>query len=168
MFSIGEYVVYGTVGVCTVEEITTLDMRDVPKEKEYYVLVPLSTKSNRVFVPVDNTRVVMRRVITKDEAIKLIDSMPGLEEIRIENPKLTDMVFKETLKTCEVTACARVIKTLYRSNMERLERGKKITASGEKYLRIAEDALYSELAVVLSIDRRDVPRYIGERLGITA
>lgn len=167
MFNIGEYVVYGTVGVCTVEDITTLDMRDVPKEKKYYVLVPLSTKSNRIFAPVDHTKVPMRKIITKDEAIKLIDSMPELEDIQIDNPKLTDAIYKETLKTCEVIAYARVIKTLYKFNKKRVEQGKKITASGEKFLRIAEDALYSELAIVLSIERNDVPKYIGERIGMT-
>lgn len=167
MFNIGEYVVYGTAGVCTVEDITTLNMRDVPKEKQYYVLSPLSTKSNRIFVPVEHTKVPMRKIITKEEAEKLIDNWPNLEEIRIENPKLADSIFKETLKTCDADEFAKVIKTLYGRNKKRLEQGKKITASGEKYMRIAEEALYAELALALSIEKKEVPQYIEERLKCT-
>ena len=64
MFKIGEYVVYGNTGVCKVEDITTMDM--VGTEKEYYVLVPVYNKNGRAFLPVDNTKVVIRPVLTKD------------------------------------------------------------------------------------------------------
>lgn len=164
MFKIGEYVVYGTVGVCTVENITTLNMRDVPKEKQYYVLEPLSRRSNKIFAPVENAKVPMRKIITKDEAEKLIEKMPGLEEIQVENRKLADSIFKEMLKTGDVDEFAKVIKTLYVSNRKRVKQGKKVTATGERYMRIAEEALYSELAVALSTPKDRVSHYIEERL----
>jgi CarD family transcriptional regulator len=164
MYKIGEYVVYGTAGVCQVEDITTLNMRDVPKEKQYYVLTPLNIRANHIFAPVEHTKVPMRKIITRDEAEQLIERLPELEEIVIENPKFAESILKETLKSCDVNEFARVIKTLYNNNKKRLAQGKKITASGEKYLRIAEDGLYAELALVLEIDRKEVPRYIEDRL----
>lgn len=42
MFSEGDYVVYGLNGVCRVDGITNLDMNDIPKDKKYYVLLPIN------------------------------------------------------------------------------------------------------------------------------
>ena len=40
MFEKGDYVVYGTKGVCQVEEITELAMKGTAEGKLYYVLRP--------------------------------------------------------------------------------------------------------------------------------
>ena len=38
VFKKGEYIVYGTTGVCQVMDITTMERKDAPQEKLYYVL----------------------------------------------------------------------------------------------------------------------------------
>ena len=38
MFEQGEYIVYGSTGVCKVEKVTTMDMDGVPGDKLYYIL----------------------------------------------------------------------------------------------------------------------------------
>ena len=40
MFEQGEYIVYGSTGVCKVEKVTTMDMDGVPGDKLYYILRP--------------------------------------------------------------------------------------------------------------------------------
>ena len=40
--------------------------------------------------------------------------------------------------------------------VKRIESGKKITATDEKYMRLAEKALYSELAIALGISKDKV------------
>ena len=40
MYSVGQYVVCGNKGVCTIEDITTLDISGVDKAKLYYILKP--------------------------------------------------------------------------------------------------------------------------------
>ena len=47
----------------------------------------------------------------------------------------------------------------------RLSKGKKVTASDERYLRTAEDNLYGELAISLNIDKNDVEQYIMDKIG---
>ena len=37
MYKKGEYVIYGSSGVCQVGDVTTLDIDNVPKDREYYV-----------------------------------------------------------------------------------------------------------------------------------
>ena len=51
MFSIGQYVVCGNKGVCTVEQITTLDISGVDKAKMYYILKPVYASTSTVYVP---------------------------------------------------------------------------------------------------------------------
>ena len=38
MFEIGEYIVYGTKGVCQVEDISQVDIPGANKDRLYYVL----------------------------------------------------------------------------------------------------------------------------------
>ena len=93
MFGIGEYVVYGMNGVCEVEAVGPMNMSGVDCEKEYYTLTPLYTKGSKVYTPVNNQKIVMRKVVDKDEAYELIDEMTTIEEIQEEN-SLCDLSYK--------------------------------------------------------------------------
>ena len=68
MYEVGDLIVYGRTGICEVTEITTLKMDGVPKDKLYYILRPVREKRGKVFTPVDNEKIVMRKVISKEEA----------------------------------------------------------------------------------------------------
>ena len=61
------YVIYGSSGVCKVGEVTTLNLENIPKDKEYYVLFP-KNNGGTIYVPVDVASTKMRKVITKEEA----------------------------------------------------------------------------------------------------
>ena len=67
MYEVGDMIVYGRTGICEVTEITTLKMDGVPKDKLYYILRPVREKRGKVFTPVDNEKIVMRRVISKED-----------------------------------------------------------------------------------------------------
>ena len=57
-----------------------------------------------------------------------------------------------------------VLKTLWKRNRERTARGKKETAMDKKYFRIAQDNLYTELAVSLKIGTDEVKEYIAGKI----
>ena len=71
MFQIGDYIVYGTSGVCRVEKIGPVDLPDVSKDKLYYTLSPVRNPGGHIYTPVDNQRVVMRPILTEDETEQL-------------------------------------------------------------------------------------------------
>ena len=52
MYKKREYVIYGSSGVCQVGDVTTLDIDNVPKDREYYVLFP-KDNGGTIYVPVD-------------------------------------------------------------------------------------------------------------------
>ena len=41
MFETGDYVIYGHTGICQVMGTTTMDMDGIPKDRLYYVLIPI-------------------------------------------------------------------------------------------------------------------------------
>lgn len=164
MFSIGEYVVCGNKGVCVVEKITRLDITGADKEKEYYILKPLYLSGSTVYVPVDSPKEPMRRVLRREEAQRLIESIPKLTLLDISNEKLSEQVYRECMRTNSCEEWVRVIKTIYLRKQKRLEAGRKVTAVDAKYFRMAEESLYGELAVALEMPRGEVEAYITEAM----
>lgn len=164
MFEKGEYIVYGTSGVCQVEDITTMEMGGVAGDRLFYVLVPSNQKGGKIFTPVDNKKIFMRRVMNEEEASRLIDEILGIEELWISNEKLREAQYKECLKSCDCKEWIRIIKTLYLRKRSRSAQGKRITSTDEKYLRMAQEYLYSELEIPLGIPRARMEEYISERI----
>lgn len=160
MFKKGEYVVAGNKGVCSVEDVTTLDISGVDKEREYYILKPVYVPGSTIYVPVDAAVDSMRSVLTKEEAKKLIGEITQIEEISTSNDKLLEQEYRGCMKTNNCEEWAKIIKTIYIRKQKRQEAGRKVTAVDAKYYRIAEDNLYGELSVVLDIPKADVENYI--------
>lgn len=163
MFLVGEYIIYGTTGVCRVEAVGPMQMSGM-NDKEYYTLLPVYSKGSKVFTPVDNQKVVMRRVLTKEEAQKLVDSIPSIELLWVADEKRREDIYKEALKTCDPREWIKIIKTLYLRKMSRIAEGKKVTVSDGKYLHMAEERLYEELAHALEMEKDEIAPYIAEHV----
>lgn len=161
MFGIGEYVVCGNKGVCTVEQITTLDISGVDKAKMYYILKPVYAVSSTVYVPVDSAMTSMRHILTAQEASKLVEDIPGIPLLEITNEKYADQYYKECMKSNDCGKWVQVIKTINERKQKRLQAGRKETAVDSKYLKLAEDHLYGELAIALNMERGQVCSYIA-------
>ena len=160
MFEKGEYVVAGNKGVCLVDDITTLNISGVDKEREYYILKPVYVSGSTVYVSVDTAEDSMRKVLTKKEADNLISGIPKIPLITTTNDKLLEQEYRGCMKTNCCEEWIRIIKTIYLRKQKRLEAGRKVTAVDAKYFRIAEDNLYGELAIALDIPRSQVATYI--------
>lgn len=162
MFQAGEYIIYGTRGVCLVKEVGTLDFSQ--RDKLYYTLEPLYMAGSIVYAPVEAKGVVMRQVMTRDEAMALIESIPDIEELWIRDEKSRENAYKEAIKGCDNRELVRIIKTIYNRGRSRMAEGKKITVADNKYFKIAEENLYGELAVSLSMTREEVKDFITEHV----
>lgn len=172
MFEKGEYIVYGRSGICRIEDITHLSISGADKKRLYYVLSPLNIKGNRVYFPVDKKDANARKVITEQEAWALLDEIPDIKEIGVTNEKLREESYKQALNSCDYRQWVAVIKTLYQRKKTRISQGKKVGATDERYLKMAEDALYGELAFVMGKNRADMEpfifHYIKEKDGAEA
>lgn len=162
MFKVGDYVICGNKGVCTVESITTLNIAGVDKEREYYILKPLYMGGSTVYVPVDSSKESMRSVLKRDEAQKLIEAIPRIPLMVITNEKLTEQMYKDCIKKNSCEELVKMIKTIYLRKQKRIQAGRKVTAVDAKYSHMAEENLYGELAVALNMNRKDVEGCVTE------
>ena len=87
MFKIGEHVVYKH-DVCLLKEVKK--GRD---DKEYYVLVPITDNTLKIEIPTDLANKNIKKLITKEYALELIQKMKEIEVIKIDT-KLLESVYK--------------------------------------------------------------------------
>lgn len=160
MFEMGTMLVHPTYGVCEIVQIGKIQMKNVKNDHVYYTLVPLYDKKSRLFIPTDSDGLGLRPVMSKESAQKLVDNLAEMEPIPVQNEKEREKLFKELLKTGNCEDISRIIKTLYLRKQARLTAGKKTVSLDEKYLFIAREHLYGELAVALGIDKEGVEAYI--------
>ena len=164
MFEIGELIIYGNTGVCEVMGVTKPQMAGVSDERLYYELKPRFQRESRIMTPVENSKVPMRRILNKTEAMQLINDMPNIDALRIESDKIREATYKECIRSGDCVQWIRIIKTLYDRRLERQRQGKRMTATDERYLRQAEDYLYSELSIPLDMPRENVESFITETI----
>lgn len=158
MFEVGEKIIYGENGVCTIDTIAPLPPG--PADKLYYYLTPFI--GNGIYYTPVNSSVFMRPVMTREEAEALIDSIPSIEPaICLDNRfNHVDAFYKELFKqhTCE--ALVSIVKGLRSRMAER----KTKSSRAELTMRRARDMLNGELAVALEISPEEVEDYIKNRL----
>ncbi|MDO5011267.1 MAG: CarD family transcriptional regulator [Intestinibacter bartlettii] len=164
MFNKGEYVIYGNVGVCEIMDISTLDIHGAPKDKLYYILKPLNQSKSTVFTPIDNKKVVIRKIISKEDVETLLSDIKNIKELLVEDERFREKAYKECIKSCQCRKLLSLIKTIYYRKEERLNEGKKLSATDEKYFKIAQDNLHAELSMSLKVPIDQMEDYILDKV----
>lgn len=164
MFNKGEYVIYGNTGVCEIIDISTLDIHGAPKDKLYYILKPVNQNKSKVFTPVDNTKVVIRKLASKEDVEEIIGDIPNIKELLVQDEKLREQTYKECIKSCQCRQLISLIKTIYSRKEQRLNQGKKLSATDEKYFKLAQDTLNTEFAISLKLSVDEMEHYILNRV----
>ena len=161
MFYVGEKIIYGENGVCTVEKIEPLGMSGASKEKLYYHLSPL-IGTGTYFAPVDSGA-FMRPVMSREEAEALIDAMPGIQPAICNDNRFNhvDAFYKELFRQHSCEALVAIVKGL----RTRMATRKTRSSRAEATMKRARDMLHGELSVALDMDMSQVEDYIRSRIG---
>lgn len=162
MYSVGEKIVYGEHGVCTVEKVAPLDASGSAKGRLYYHLSPL-IGSGTFFSPVDSGA-YMRPVMSRSEAEALIEAMPGIEPAICHDNRFNhvDAFYKELFRAHSCEALVSIVKGLDLRISER----KTKSSRAEATMKRAKDMLHGELSVALGIELCDVENYILKRVKV--
>ncbi|MDR0851194.1 MAG: CarD family transcriptional regulator [Clostridiales Family XIII bacterium] len=165
MFCIGDKIIYGNSGVCEVQDITTLDLNNAHAGELYYVLKPLY-QTCTVYTPVDNDKVLMRPVISKREAEKLITKIPKMRVDAYSCESLNELSghYQSVINTLDGEELIRLTMSIYTKNQLRTEQKLKPGAIDQKYMKQAEDLLFGEFAVALGIQKEEVADYIAGKV----
>ncbi|MGE4273580.1 MAG: CarD family transcriptional regulator [Desulfitobacterium sp.] len=163
MFKINDYVVYGSSGSCEIVDIVReKDISD--NDTEYYVLQPAYHNNITIKTPVNNPKVLMRPIMTREDVLSLIATMPELEPILASDDRHKNESYKAALKTGQSEEWVKVIKALYIEQQERLEAGKKLAKADDDIMKAAEKNLHEEFALALNISPDEVLPYILEHV----
>ena len=164
MFSVNDHVVFGNHGICVIKAIGPLDLGIAERGRLYYTLEPLYTQKNTIYTPVDSEKNSLRRAITREEALELIDRIPQVETVWVPDEKRREERYREIMRQNDCMGWMQIIKTLYLKRQKRLAEGRKNTARVELYLKLAEDFLYGEFAAALDVEKGEVEDLIGRRV----
>ncbi len=160
MFEVGQRVIYGTHGVCEIVKIDTVDIPGVDAGRMYYHLSSVLNESSLMYAPVDNPKLAIRLVMTREEALSLIDEMPSIDLLTVEIEKQRENIYKESMRSLDNRKIVSLLKTVRAREEERIAAGKRMTAVDERYMKQAQTQLYSEMAIALEIDRDQVEDFI--------
>ena len=163
MFQPGDLVVYGTTGVCRVEDITTPSGAEAGKV--YYLLKPLY-QNGTVYTPVEHGKIPIRPILTETEATALIDAMPSVAPQTISGTTMqaVSAQYQEALRQNDCQSRLQLLKYIYEKQHPDTPGKQRVSSLDERFRKQCEQLLYGELAVSLGISMEEVPAYIEKRL----
>lgn len=169
LYKVGDLILYGGTGVCRVTEIVPKRASRTAPERLYYVLTPLY-QTGTITTPVDNDKVFTRPVISREEAMRLIDQIPTIQAEAYNNQNLQQLEnhYKSELESHDCLDLLRLTMSTYRKKAEREQAKLKFGAVDRRYMERAENLLFGELAVALDITRENVQDFIHARLNVAA
>lgn len=165
MFEIGELIMYGTNGVCRVDGFCHSPF-DANDDREYYVLKPLYDPSNLViYTPVGNDAVVMRRLISQENAEKLLRDIDNIDAVKVESEKSRRDAYREALRTGEPINYIRIVKAVRRRREEFGRTRRRLPDLDIDFEHSAYTCLLGELSEVLGKTRNEIDALISELIG---
>ena len=160
MFKTGDIFVYGANGACV---ITGIKEEKFGREtKTYYILSPFYDSRETIFVPVDNEALTgkMKRVLSKEEILDMIKSLPECESIWNDNANIRREEFRKIINAAERSELLKLLKTLHEQKQKLESAGKNLSVSDDRFYRKTQNIIHSEIAVVLNLEMKEVETFI--------
>ncbi len=163
MLSIGTVFLYGTNGVCRVDEIRREKIRG--EEQDYYILTPLFTRGSTIHIPVDSAylREKMRPILTPEQARELAQRAPYEPTEWIADDTERGNRFRQIIADCDRRELIRMPKTIYCRRRELSAIGRRLHSADENAWRSAEKIVREEMAHVLHLEPEKVMSFLFER-----
>lgn len=164
MFQIGDLLFYGTNGVCRVSEICSSPF-DSTDTRSFYKLTPISEHSTLViFTPIDNDRVVMRPLISKEEAEALIARLGEIEKVAVAVEKYRKDAYREAIREGAPEGFVKILKTVRARREVFRKTRRRVPDLDNDFEFTAKNCLYGELCTVLGIPREEIHRIVTESI----
>ncbi len=162
----GDFVVYGTNGICKIDDIQKMTFPMEKEEHTYYILKPISSTTSTLFVPSNRQELVskMRYILTRDEIDAILCAPKEKEMGWIEDKNARASVFKNMMTDGSPEKLLKLIRCLYERKSYLFENGKKLTITDDGILTSAEKLVREEFAFALGIDEDKVAEYIENKI----
>ena len=162
MFSIGDIVVYRH-HVCKIAKVH----ENYFDNEDYFELHTLFENTLKLYIAISKAEPpACRSVMTKEQALALIDKIPFAEPIdekALAKNAGTSALVERRIKE-EYDRRLKSAESVHEHCIKREEMGRKITMTDKKYFDTVERMLCDELAVALDIDRDKIKDYLANRV----
>lgn len=167
-YKIGEYVVYGSNGICKINDIKDMTLSPIIGERNYYVLEQMNARSSTIYVATDNETLCakMRYVLTEKEILAILRGVKESSISWIDDRKMRAKSFYDILHNGSHEELLLMIGCIYLKGRELSEIGKRLSDSDSGILRSAEKIVREEFAFALGIESEKVGEFIRSELGI--
>ena len=157
MFQIGELLVYGSSGVCRVEDLCRPNRTGRDRDALYYQLKPLY-QDGLIYAPVENCKVVMRPLISAEAAQELLSLLPSLpsEIYHAPTTQALTQYYQAIIRSHDCQKLAEMLLSIYAKQQQAEAHNRRLGLVDERYLKQAERLLCGELAMALQTDYAEV------------
>ena len=171
MFSVGDKVVHHDYGICRINKISSRSFPGQDK-REYYEMSPLLDDGygTTFYIAVDEES-KLREPMSRDQILKMIDSMPDTCPLEIESSgnRALDMENIRTsynllLHSGNPQNWVVLLRTIYRKGQQLSAQRKRISEFEAHTRENSEHLLYGEIAGVMGIPLGDVEKFITKRI----
>ena len=165
MFQAEDLVVYGTTGVCRVESIDQPNKTGPDRHWKYYQLKPLY-QDGVIYTPVENTKVSIRPVISREQAEHLIDLIPSMQAEAYRAPTLQALAqhCQTAVRSHNCQDLIELMMSIYAKQKQAESQKRRLGMVDERYMKQAERLLYGEFAIALELPVEEVQPYIAQRV----
>ena len=137
MFAKGTKIMYGNTGVCEVMDYATPDLPGMPRGTKYYVLRPLF-QSGTIYCPVEQPKVFMRPVMSREEAEELVALIPTISVEPFHTGRLQELSehYRSIIGTHSTTDLVEIIKSVYSKKREAEAAGRRVSQMDDRYMTV--------------------------------
>ncbi|MBQ8431917.1 MAG: hypothetical protein IJX28_03440 [Clostridia bacterium] len=160
MFQKDDYVFYESGGICQISDIQKAPLDSMPSDRLYYVMQSLHDRNSVMYIPVDNDRIFVRKLLNREEASSLVKQIAAVEAIEESNSKLLRTKYIEAMRTHDPIEWVRVIKTVYHRANNCTTRTQRLSETERSFAETAKRYLYTELALALEMKEYEMEDYI--------
>ena len=164
MLNVGDCVIYGSHGLCKVRDILVPAFLEKGNEKQYYMMVSAVDAGSVIYVPVEGAEDKVRDVMSADDAEELICEIEDVDELDLPDGKKAEPEITGIIKRNIADEMMSLVKSLHKIKAIREAEGKKFAALNEKYLNMAENLLYTEMAFSLKTEKETIKDRVIEVL----
>ena len=158
-YTAGNFVVHGHE-ICKVDKI----IKNYRDNQDFYKLCSANDSTLVTYSPVASQDKLLRPIISRKEAEKLIERIPDIDVVAIV-PLNAEAIYSSMIRSGRHEDIIGVIKTSYLRCEEKARKKQPKQEKDKVYLRLAEKMLYDEFAVALDKTFDEVKSYIVKRVG---
>ncbi|MBR3052609.1 MAG: hypothetical protein IKG59_00595 [Firmicutes bacterium] len=163
MFKENDLVIYGATGVCRVSAIGRPDFVQTSEETLYYYLEPVY-QSGIIYAPVENGKVVMRPIISAEEAREMLDGIDKVEGAPICSGSMQQLSqqYQNCIESYSSADLLSLAKAIYLKKLNTEKNRKKLGQIDKRYLKRTEDLIFGEFAAALGTEREEIADFVHE------